>query len=167
MVHDQVRGHIEIAGQFGNVLPRAKAGIDLRVIDRIEPGIGAVVRIVKRKDVDPAERPGQRSGEDLPKTLQPTVTEPVRVSDQLNPVAHASLREYYDFFALTEERLALAAPHAVVMHPGPMNRGVEIDSLVADGERSLILDQVTNGVAVRMAILYLLAGGRGESTADS
>ena len=78
-----------------------------------------------------------------------------------------SLREYYDFFALTEERLALAAPHAVVMHPGPMNRGVEIDSLVADGERSLILDQVTNGVAVRMAILYLLAGGRGESTADS
>lgn len=78
-----------------------------------------------------------------------------------------SLREYYDFFALTEERLALAAPHAVVMHPGPMNRGVEIDSMVADGERSLILDQVTNGVAVRMAILYLLAGGRGAATADS
>jgi aspartate carbamoyltransferase catalytic subunit len=78
-----------------------------------------------------------------------------------------SLREYYDFFALTEERLALAASHAVVMHPGPMNRGVEIDSVVADGERSLILDQVTNGVAVRMAILYLLAGGRGAATADS
>jgi aspartate carbamoyltransferase catalytic subunit len=78
-----------------------------------------------------------------------------------------SAREYYDFFALTEERLALAAPHAVVMHPGPMNRGVEIDSLVADGERSLILDQVTNGVAIRMAILYLLAGGRGAATADS
>ncbi len=78
-----------------------------------------------------------------------------------------SLREYFDFFALTEERLALAADHAVVMHPGPMNRGVEIESLVADGERSLILDQVTNGVAVRMAILYLLAGGRGESPADS
>lgn len=78
-----------------------------------------------------------------------------------------SAREYYDFFALTEERLALAAPHAVVMHPGPMNRGVEIDSQVADGDRSLILDQVTNGVAVRMAILYLLAGGRGAATADS
>lgn len=78
-----------------------------------------------------------------------------------------SAREYYDFFALTEERLALAAPHAVVMHPGPMNRGVEIDSQVADGNRSLILDQVTNGVAVRMAILYLLAGGRGAATADS
>ncbi len=78
-----------------------------------------------------------------------------------------SLREYFDFFALTEERLALASDQAVVMHPGPMNRGVEIESPVADGERSLILDQVTNGVAVRMAILYLLAGGRGESPADS
>jgi aspartate carbamoyltransferase catalytic subunit len=77
-----------------------------------------------------------------------------------------SVREYYNFFALTEERLALASSEAVVMHPGPMNRGVEIDSLVADGDRSLILDQVTNGVAVRMAILYLLAGGRGESASD-
>jgi aspartate carbamoyltransferase catalytic subunit len=78
-----------------------------------------------------------------------------------------SLREYYDFFALTPERLALAASEAVVMHPGPMNRGVEIDSLVADGPRSVILEQVTNGVAIRMAILYLLAGGRGEQAADS
>jgi aspartate carbamoyltransferase catalytic subunit len=78
-----------------------------------------------------------------------------------------SLREYYDFFALTKERLALAAPHAAVMHPGPMNRGVEIESSVADGKQSLILDQVTNGVAIRMAILYLLAGGRGEPPADS
>jgi len=78
-----------------------------------------------------------------------------------------SLREYYDFFGLTEERLELAAPHAAVMHPGPMNRGVEIESSVADGEQSLILDQVTNGVAIRMAILYLLAGGRGEPPADS
>ena len=78
-----------------------------------------------------------------------------------------SLREYYDFFALTPERLELAASNAVVMHPGPMNRGVEIDSLVADGPRSVILEQVTNGVAIRMAILYLLAGGRGEQAADS
>jgi len=78
-----------------------------------------------------------------------------------------SMREYFDFFALTPERLRLAADHAVVMHPGPMNRGVEIDSLVADGEQSVILDQVTNGVAVRMAILYLLAGGRSEAASDS
>lgn len=78
-----------------------------------------------------------------------------------------SLREYYDFFALTPERVELAAPHAIIMHPGPMNRGVEIDSRVADGERSVILEQVSNGVAIRMAILYLLAGGRGESTPHS
>ena len=78
-----------------------------------------------------------------------------------------SMREYFDFFALTPERLKLAAERAVVMHPGPMNRGVEIDSLVADGTQSLILEQVTNGVAIRMAILYLLAGGRGEAASDS
>jgi aspartate carbamoyltransferase catalytic subunit len=78
-----------------------------------------------------------------------------------------SVREYFDFFGLTPQRLALAAPHAVVMHPGPINRGVEIDSAVADGPRSVILEQVTNGVAIRMAILYLLAGGRGEPTSDS
>jgi aspartate carbamoyltransferase catalytic subunit len=78
-----------------------------------------------------------------------------------------SMREYYDFFALTEERLALAAPGAKVMHPGPMNRGVEIESLVADGSQSVILEQVTNGVAIRMAILYLLAGGRSDAPTDS
>jgi len=78
-----------------------------------------------------------------------------------------SMREYYDFFALTRERLALAAPGAAVMHPGPMNRGVEIESLVADGDQSVILEQVTNGVAIRMAILYLLAGGRSDAASDS
>src|SRR2546427_10382525 len=60
------------------------------------------------------------------------------------------------------ERLAKAPRALTVMHPGPMNRGVEIDSRVADGPHSVILDQVTNGVAVRMAVLYLLAGGRPE-----
>lgn len=78
-----------------------------------------------------------------------------------------SMREYFDFFALTPERLRLAKDNALVMHPGPMNRGVEIDSEVADGNQSVILEQVTNGVAIRMAILYLLAGGRSESAAGS
>ena len=78
-----------------------------------------------------------------------------------------SMREYYDFFALTPQRLQLAKYDAVVMHPGPMNRGVEIDSLVADGTQSVILEQVTNGVAIRMAILYLLAGGRSAAASDS
>jgi aspartate carbamoyltransferase catalytic subunit len=70
-----------------------------------------------------------------------------------------SVREYFTEFGLTAKRLERAAPDVIVMHPGPMNRGVEIDSEVADGPWSVILDQVANGVAVRMAVLYLLAGG--------
>ncbi len=73
-----------------------------------------------------------------------------------------SLREYYRVFGITTERLARVKRDLTIMHPGPMNRGVEIDSRVADGPHSVILDQVTNGVAVRMAVLYLLAGGRPE-----
>ena len=69
--------------------------------------------------------------------------------------------EYFKNWGLTSERLAWARKNALVMHPGPMNRGVEISSDVADGLRSVILDQVTNGLAVRMAVLYLLAGVKG------
>lgn len=70
-----------------------------------------------------------------------------------------SEQEYYHCYGLTEERLRHAKPDALVMHPGPINRGVEIDSSVADGARSLILEQVTNGIAVRMAIMSLILGG--------
>jgi aspartate carbamoyltransferase catalytic subunit len=70
-----------------------------------------------------------------------------------------SLREYFSIFGMTEARLKLAKPDVMIMHPGPMNRGVEIASEVADGPYSVILEQVANGVAVRMAVLYLLAGG--------
>jgi aspartate carbamoyltransferase catalytic subunit len=73
-----------------------------------------------------------------------------------------SLREYNRVFGVSRERLARAPRDILILHPGPMNRGVEIDSDVADGPHSVILDQVTNGVAVRMAVLYLLAGGRPE-----
>jgi aspartate carbamoyltransferase catalytic subunit len=73
-----------------------------------------------------------------------------------------SLREYNRVFGITRARLERAARDVVILHPGPMNRGVEIDSDVADGPCSVILDQVTNGVAVRMAVLYLLSGGRAE-----
>jgi aspartate carbamoyltransferase catalytic subunit len=76
-----------------------------------------------------------------------------------------SLREYFRVFGMTEERLRLARPDVMIMHPGPMNRGVEIASEVADGPYSVILDQVANGVAVRMAVLYLLAGGTNEEAA--
>jgi aspartate carbamoyltransferase catalytic subunit len=70
-----------------------------------------------------------------------------------------SLREYFSVFGMTEARLRRARPDVIIMHPGPMNRGVEIASEVADGPFSVILDQVANGVAVRMAVLHLLASG--------
>lgn len=70
-----------------------------------------------------------------------------------------SLREYSRMFCINRERLSLAAPDALLMHPGPMNRGIEISPDVADGLQSVITEQVTNGVAVRMALLYLLIGG--------
>jgi aspartate carbamoyltransferase catalytic subunit len=73
-----------------------------------------------------------------------------------------SLREYNRVFGVTRERLDRAPHEILILHPGPMNRGVEIDSDVADGPHSVILNQVTNGVAVRMAVLYLLAGGKPE-----
>jgi aspartate carbamoyltransferase catalytic subunit len=73
-----------------------------------------------------------------------------------------SLREYNRVFGVTRERLERSGRDILILHPGPMNRGVEIDSDVADGPHSVILDQVTNGVAVRMAVLYLLAGGKPE-----
>ncbi len=79
-----------------------------------------------------------------------------RMEDSLLP----SLREYRNYFGVTEEVLSFAKDSALIMHPGPINRGVELDSEVADGEHSVILSQVTNGVAVRMSALYLLSGGR-------
>jgi len=77
-----------------------------------------------------------------------------RMSGALLP----SAQEYFKCYGLTQEKLALAKPDAIVMHPGPMNRGVEIDSAVADGNQSVILPQVTYGIAVRMAVMSLLAG---------
>jgi aspartate carbamoyltransferase catalytic subunit len=71
-----------------------------------------------------------------------------------------SIREYREYYGLDAEKAELLPPHAVIMHPGPINRGIELSSAVADGPRSLVLDQVTNGVAVRMAVLYLLGGGQ-------
>ncbi len=72
-----------------------------------------------------------------------------------------STREYYNFYGLTRERMRLTKKETIVMHPGPMNRGVEIDSDVADAPFSVILNQVANGIATRMAVLYLLSGNAG------
>lgn len=79
-------------------------------------------------------------------------------NERMNGALLPSAQEYFKCYGLTAEKLALAKPDAIVMHPGPMNRGVEIDSAVADGAQSVILPQVTFGIAVRMAVMSLLAG---------
>jgi aspartate carbamoyltransferase catalytic subunit len=82
-----------------------------------------------------------------------------RMSGAFLPGTH----EYFTYFGLTEERMRHAKPDAIVMHPGPINRGVEIDSRVADGPQSVILQQVSNGIAVRMAVMSMLMRGHDEA----
>lgn len=84
--------------------------------------------------------------------------------ERLGQALLPSIREYAKLFCLTPERLKLANPDAIVMHPGPLNRGVEISPSVADSAAAVILDQVTNGVSVRMALMYLLSGSGERST---
>ena len=115
-----------------------------------------------------------------PKTLLPTMVENLGVqvyhdlsqglrdvdvilmlrlqNERMQGAALPSAQEYFKYYGLTEEQLARAKPDAIVMHPGPMNRGIEIDSSVADGKQSVILSQVTFGIAVRMAVMSMLAG---------
>ncbi len=111
-----------------------------------------------------------RDVRELGVTILPRIEDAIAWADALNVLRLQlermqsgfipSLREYNRVFGVTRERLARAPKDLLILHPGSMNRGVEIDSDVADGEHSVILPQVTNGVAVRMAVLYLLAGGR-------
>jgi len=82
-------------------------------------------------------------------------------NERMNEALIPSTREYYNYYGLTREKMRLAKKDTIVMHPGPMNRGVEIDSEVADSGCSVILNQVANGVATRMAVLYLLSGNAG------
>ena len=81
-------------------------------------------------------------------------------NERMNGALLPSAQEFFKYYGLTLDKLAHAKPDAIVMHPGPMNRGVEIDSAVADGAQSVILPQVTFGIAVRMAVMAILAGGR-------
>ena len=85
-------------------------------------------------------------------------------NERMNGAMLPSAQEYFKTYGLTQEKLNLAKPDAIVLHPGPMNRGVEIDSSVADGAQSVILPQVTYGIAIRMAVMALLSGGQGTST---
>ena len=112
------------------LLPAAVDSLGVRVFDRLEDGLaGADVVMVLR--------------------IQ---------SERLEGALLPSLREYARTFGIGPRNIRSAKPDAIIMHPGPMNRGVEIESLVADGEFSVVLQQVEAGVAVRMALLYLLAG---------
>ncbi|MCB9709325.1 MAG: aspartate carbamoyltransferase catalytic subunit [Myxococcales bacterium] len=129
---------------------------------------GAKVRVVAPRTLLPAfiERLGVEVFDDLEPALNGAdVVMALRIQkERLNSTEFPTLREYSRVYGITAPRLSLAKPDAVVMHPGPMNRGVEIAPDVADGTRSLILNQVEAGVAVRMAILYLLTGDTGERT---
>jgi aspartate carbamoyltransferase catalytic subunit len=121
--------------------------------------------------------PSGRQAERLPGTIQVThrmdealedadVVMMLRIQMERQQEAFfPSVREYFHNYGLSAQRMKKAKPDAIIMHPGPINRGVEIASDVADGPYSVILNQVTHGVAVRMAVLYLLTGGSREEIA--
>jgi aspartate carbamoyltransferase catalytic subunit len=125
--------------------------------------MGATVRLVGPSTLLPAEV------ERLPVEVYTDVDAAIEGADVVNVLRiqlermdrgfFPSIREYANLFGISKERLRRAKPDVTVMHPGPMNRGIEITPDVADGEFAVITDQVTNGIAVRMAVLYLLLGG--------
>ncbi len=119
------------------------------------------VRVVAPKTLTPAhvERLGVRLFHDMREGLKDAdVVMMLRLqSERMSGALLPTAQEYYKQYGLTPDKLALAKPNAIVMHPGPMNRGVEIDSLVADGGQSVILPQVTFGIAVRMAVMAIVA----------
>ncbi|WNM57208.1 aspartate carbamoyltransferase catalytic subunit [Candidatus Nitrospira allomarina] len=130
--------------------------------------LGAEVRVVAPPTMIPfgLEQFGVEVFHDLDEALIGTdVIIMLRLQrERLGRALLPSLREYAKLFCLTTERFKLAKPDAIVMHPGPLNRGVEISPSVADSKVAVILDQVTNGVSVRMALMYLLSGSSDRST---
>ncbi|WP_041673273.1 aspartate carbamoyltransferase catalytic subunit [Sulfuricella denitrificans] len=120
------------------------------------------VRVIAPKTLIPAcaERMGVQIYHDMAKGLKDVdVIIMLRLqNERMRGALLPSAQEYFKYYGLTTEKLALARPDAIVMHPGPMNRGVEIESSVADGVQSVILSQVTFGIAVRMAVMSILMG---------
>ena len=120
------------------------------------------VRVIAPKTLLPShvEKLGVRVFHDMEQGLKDVdVVMMLRLqNERMQSALLPSAQEYFKHYGLTQERLAHARPDAIVMHPGPMNRGVEIDSSVADGAQSVILPQVTFGIAVRMAVMSMLAG---------
>ncbi|MDO8812845.1 MAG: aspartate carbamoyltransferase catalytic subunit, partial [Gallionella sp.] len=122
------------------------------------------VRVIAPKTLLPAmvEHLGVRVYHDMSQGLKDVdVVMMLRLqNERMQGALLPSAQEYFKHYGLTQERLALAKQDAIVMHPGPMNRGVEIDSSVADGSHSVILPQVTFGIAVRLAVMSMLAGAK-------
>ncbi len=122
------------------------------------------VRVIAPKTLLPAqvERMGVQVYHDMAQGLKDVdVVIMLRLqNERMRGALLPSAQEYFKSYGLTQDKLALARPDAIVMHPGPMNRGVEIDSDVADGSQSVILPQVTFGIAVRMAVMSILAGSK-------
>ena len=120
------------------------------------------VRVIAPKTLLPAkvERLGVHVYHDMTKGLKDVdVLMMLRLqNERMFSARLPSAEEYFKYYGLTQEKLSLARQDAIVLHPGPMNRGVEIDSAVADGGQSVILPQVTFGIAVRMAVMSILAG---------
>jgi aspartate carbamoyltransferase catalytic subunit len=144
----------------GDIRHSRVAGSNLRSL----PALGAEVRVVGPEALLPSETPpGIAAFTDFEEGIAGVdVVMMLRIQrERMEEAVSASLGDYHSRYGLTRDRLALAAPHAIVMHPGPMNRGVEIDGDVADDpERSVILEQVEMGVAVRMACLDVLTRER-------
>ncbi len=132
--------------------------------------LGAEVTLVAPPTLFPVEVGSWpcATGYDLDATLPKTdVVMMLRVQrERMNAAYFPSEREYSRRYGLDGARMAMLPEHAVVMHPGPVNRGVEIAAEVADSPRSTIVEQVANGVSVRMAVLYLLLGGQGPAGSD-
>jgi len=120
------------------------------------------IRVIAPKTLLPScvERLGVRVFHDIHEGLRGVdVVMMLRLqNERMQGALLPSPQEYFKSYGLTPDRMALAKPDAIVMHPGPMNRGVEIDSAVADGPHAVILPQVTFGIAVRMAVMSMLAG---------
>jgi aspartate carbamoyltransferase catalytic subunit len=129
--------------------------------------LGATVRLVAPATLLPANTSGWpvTVGFDLDEAIDsdPDVVMMLRIqAERMNAAFFPNAREYSRQWGLDEERLARLRPDTMVMHPGPMNRGLEISASAADSSRSTVLEQVTNGVSIRMAVLYLLLSGAAE-----
>jgi aspartate carbamoyltransferase catalytic subunit len=151
---------------LGDILHSRVARSNVQLLTKL----GATVKVAGPNPLVPLELNGLVN-KDL--EICSTIEEAIKDSDvvmvlriqreRMDKAFFPTMREYSIFYGLTKNRLSLAKKDAIVLHPGPMNRGIEIASDVADGSSSLILNQVEYGLAVRMAVLYLLTGGESAS----